>query len=158
MLVKTIQADTNEAVISMEKTTAEVVQGARLAQDAGVALEEIEEVSNDLAKLIQEISGAAGQQSKAAVEISATMGLIQEITNQTSKGTQDTASSIGNLANLANEMRNSVSGFTLPGDESVQPVRSDVDSSESADFAGEQVAEAGEQADKQENDQAASAA
>jgi twitching motility protein PilJ len=40
-LVKTIQSDTNEAVISMEQTTSEVVRGARLAQDAGVAVEEI---------------------------------------------------------------------------------------------------------------------
>jgi methyl-accepting chemotaxis protein len=44
-LVKTIQSDTNEAVISMEQTTSEVVRGARLAQDAGVALEEIQTVS-----------------------------------------------------------------------------------------------------------------
>lgn len=155
VLVKTIQADTNEAVISMEKTTAEVVQGARLAQDAGVALEEIEEVSNDLAKLIQDISGRAESQSKAAVEISTTMGLIQEITSQTSSGTQDTASSIGNLANLANEMRNSVSGFTLPGDEPAQPVMPDSSDSETVDSAGEQVAESDE---KQEDDPAASAA
>ncbi len=47
-LVKTIQTDTNEAVISMEQTTSEVVRGARLAQDAGVALEEIEKVSKTL--------------------------------------------------------------------------------------------------------------
>jgi methyl-accepting chemotaxis protein len=46
-LVRAIQADTNEAVISMEQTTTEVVRGARLAQDAGVALEEIEGVSQD---------------------------------------------------------------------------------------------------------------
>ena len=117
VLVKAIQADTNEAVISMEQTTAEVVQGARLAQDAGVALEEIEEVSNNLAQLIQEISGAAGEQSKAAVDIASTMGLIKEISTQTSAGSQETAGSIGNLAELAKEMRNSVSGFTLPGEE-----------------------------------------
>ncbi len=55
-LVKTIQNDTNEAVISMEQTTSEVVRGARLAQDAGVALEEIENVSTSLAELIQNIS------------------------------------------------------------------------------------------------------
>jgi len=120
VLVKAIQADTNEAVISMEQTTAEVVQGARLAQDAGVALEEIEEVSNNLAQLIQEISGAAGAQSKAAVDIASTMGLIKEITTQTSSGTQEASASIGNLAEMAQEMRNSVSGFTLPGGEAAQ--------------------------------------
>lgn len=113
-LVKTIQTDTNEAVISMEQTTSEVVRGARLAQDAGVALEEIEKVSTSLAALIQNISNAARQQASSAGHISNTMNVIQEITSQTSAGTTTTARSIGELAKLAESMRQSVQGFTLP--------------------------------------------
>ncbi len=113
-LVKAIQADTNEAVISMEQTTTEVVRGAHLAQDAGVALEEIEKVSKSLASLIQNISNAARQQASSAGHISNTMNVIQEITSQTSTGTTATATSIGNLAKMASEMRGSVSGFNLP--------------------------------------------
>jgi twitching motility protein PilJ len=113
-LVKTIQNDTNEAVISMEQTTAQVVNGARLAQDAGVALGEIETVSKSLADLIQNISNAARQQAASAGQISKTMNVIQEITSQTSAGTTATANSIGHLADLANQMRNSVAGFKLP--------------------------------------------
>src|SRR5690606_11266741 len=86
-LVKTIQTDTNEAVISMEQTTSEGVSGARLTQDAGVALEEIEKVSTSLAALIQNISNAARQQASSAGHISNTMNVIQEITSQTSAGT-----------------------------------------------------------------------
>lgn len=113
-LVKTIQADTNEAIISMERSTSEVVQGARLAQNAGGALEEIEHVSSSLAKLIQAISDTTRQQSIAAVSISDSMNVVQEITTQTSAGTNETAASIGNLAELANDLRQSVAGFTLP--------------------------------------------
>lgn len=113
-LVKTIQSDTNEAVISMEQTTTEVVQGARLAQDAGVALEEIEGTSKNLAELIQSISDAARQQAATAGHISNTMAAILEITSSTSSGTEATAQSIGELANMAEEMRNSVEGFKLP--------------------------------------------
>ncbi len=113
-LVKTIQNDTNEAVISMEQTTAEVVRGARLAQDAGVALEEIEGVSANLAELIHNISSAARQQATSAGHISNTMNVIQEITSQTSAGTGATADSIGRLAEMALELRESVAGFTLP--------------------------------------------
>ncbi|MGQ9424931.1 methyl-accepting chemotaxis protein [Gilvimarinus sp. F26214L] len=113
-LVKTIQNDTNEAVISMEQTTAEVVRGARLAQDAGVALEEIENVSSTLAELIQNISNAARQQASSAGHISNTMNVIQEITSQTSAGTGATARSIGNLAEMASDLRDSVAGFKLP--------------------------------------------
>src|SRR5690554_1952015 len=113
-LVKTIQNDTNEAVISMEQTTSEVVRGARLAQDAGVALEEIENVSGNLAELIQNISNAARQQASSAGHISNTMNVIQEITTQTSAGTSATAQSIGNLAEMALDLRESVAGFKLP--------------------------------------------
>ena len=113
-LVQTIQADTNEAVTSMEQTTSEVVAGARLAEDAGLALGEIEKVSNDLADLIQNISSAARQQSAAATNISATMNVIQEITTQTSVGASQTAESIGNLAQLAADLRRSVADFKLP--------------------------------------------
>ena len=114
-LVQTIQSDTNEAVSSMEQTTSEVVSGARLAEDAGHALGEIETVSNNLADLIQGISTSARQQSAAATNISATMNVIQEITSQTSVGASQTAESIGNLAQLASDLRRSVADFKLPG-------------------------------------------
>lgn len=119
-LVKTIQTDTNEAVSSMEQTTTEVVSGARLAQDAGVALEEIEGVSANIAELIQNISNAARQQASSAGHISNTMNVIQEITSQTSAGTGATAQAIGDLADMALELRESVAGFTLPDDMEIE--------------------------------------
>ena len=85
-----------------------------LAEDAGLALGEIEKVSHDLADLIQSISAAASQQSAAATNISATMNVIQEITTQTSAGASQTAESIGNLAQLAADLRRSVADFKLP--------------------------------------------
>jgi twitching motility protein PilJ len=112
-LVKTIQSDTNEAVSSMEQTTAEVVQGTRLAQDAGVALGEIESVSKSLAEIIENISDAARQQAASAGKISNTMNSIQEITTATTDGTKKTATAVGNLAEMANELRSSVT-FKLP--------------------------------------------
>ena len=113
-LVKTIQSDTNEAVSSMEQTTAEVVQGTRLAQDAGVALGEIEGVSKSLAEIIENISDAARQQAASAGKISNTMKSIQEITSATTDGTKETATAVGNLADMTNELRSSVTGFKLP--------------------------------------------
>ncbi|MEN8130076.1 MAG: methyl-accepting chemotaxis protein [Pseudomonadota bacterium] len=113
-LVKTIQSDTNEAVTSMEHSTANVVAGAKLAENAGGALTEIETVSNRLALLINSISQAAKQQSTAAANITNTMNVIQEITIQTSEGTAETASSVANLTGLASELRHSVAGFKLP--------------------------------------------
>ena len=113
-LIKTIQNDTNEAVASMEQSTAGVVSGAKLAEDAGGALGEIESVSKQIAELIQQISREADQQAQSATDISETMNVIQGITIQTSDGTSETATSIGELTQLAQELRESVTGFRLP--------------------------------------------
>ena len=113
-LVKTIQTDTNEAVISMEQTTSEVVRGANLSKDAGVALDEIQNVSGNLAKLIANISDAAKLQSASAGHIATTMNVVQEITSQTTTATFDTARSVSELANMAEALRESVTDFKLP--------------------------------------------
>ena len=50
--MKTIQADTLDAVAAMEKSTVGVVEGAKLSDNAGTALSEIDRVSRRLAELI----------------------------------------------------------------------------------------------------------
>ena len=112
-LVKTIQTDTSEAVNSMERSTSEVVTGAKLAEDAGGALFEIEHVSDKLAVLIEQISEATKSQTTAASNITETMDKTLEITSKTTDETDETANSITNLADLATDMKRSVSGFKL---------------------------------------------
>jgi twitching motility protein PilJ len=119
-LVETIQTDTNEAVSSMEQTTTGVVTGAKLAEDAGNALSEIETVSKQLADLIQGISREAREQASAAINISESMNVIKRITLETAEGTKETAKSIGNLNELANALKTSVAGFKLPDTEDMR--------------------------------------
>jgi len=116
-LVQTIQSDTSEAVTSMETTTSQVVSGARTAEDAGEALTSIEKVSNDLARLIKDISTEAQQQSQNAGKIARLMNSIRDVSVQTSEGTTRTAKSVVNLADLVRELRESVADFKLPGDQ-----------------------------------------
>lgn len=112
-IVKTIQTDTNGAVSAMEKSTEGVVEGARLSDAAGQALGEIENVTNNLARLIEGISSATEAQTQAATTVGLNMQQIQNITSQTSEGTKETANSIGQLTSLAEELRGSVAGFKL---------------------------------------------
>ena len=113
-LVETIQADTNEAVSSMEESTAGVVAGAKVAEEAGQALVEVEQVSQQLATLIQQMSSDASTQSDSAKHIAESMNIIQRITAETYEGTDKTTKSITDLTNLATELKKSVSGFKLP--------------------------------------------
>jgi twitching motility protein PilJ len=115
VLVRTIQADTNEAVVSMERTTTDVVGGALLAENAGAALEEIEQVSNQIASLVQNISASSRQQAGVSQSISRNMQVLREISSQTAESTTATSTSIGKLAELAAQLRKSVTGFRLPG-------------------------------------------
>jgi twitching motility protein PilJ len=112
-IVKTIQTDTNSAVAAMEKSTEGVVEGARLSDAAGQALTEIETVTNNLARLIQSISTATEAQTEAASQVTKNMQQIQEITTLTTDGTKQTTESIGQLTELANDLRKSVAGFKL---------------------------------------------
>lgn len=112
-IVKTIQTDTNSAVVAMEKSTEGVVEGARLSDAAGKALTEIETVSNDLARLIGSISSATVAQTEVAAVVTRNMQQIQNITTQTTDGTKLTAESVGQLNRLAEELRESVAGFKL---------------------------------------------
>jgi twitching motility protein PilJ len=113
-LVRTIQTDTNEAVVSMERSTTDVVGGALLAENAGAALGEIESVSNQIASLVQNISGSSRQQAQAAQSIARNMQVLREISLQTADSTSATSQSIGKLAELSAGLRTSVAGFRLP--------------------------------------------
>ncbi|MDH3746592.1 MAG: methyl-accepting chemotaxis protein [Gammaproteobacteria bacterium] len=114
VLVSTIQADTNEAVVSMERSTTDVVGGALLAENAGAALDEIEQVSNQIASLVQNISGSARQQAGSAADVTRRTKRLGEISGQTGKATTATAAAISKLSEFASQLRKTVAGFTLP--------------------------------------------
>ncbi|HRH72448.1 MAG TPA: methyl-accepting chemotaxis protein, partial [Zoogloea sp.] len=112
-IVKTIQTDTGDAVAAMENATRDVVDGAHLSETAGQELAEIERVSAETAELIERISVSTEVQAKAATQVAEKMKSILAITDRTTTGTQQTAVSIGELADLAVELKGSVSGFKV---------------------------------------------
>ncbi|NNC77598.1 MAG: methyl-accepting chemotaxis protein, partial [Woeseiaceae bacterium] len=116
VLVSTIQADTKEAVVSMERSTTDVVGGALLAENAGAALDEIEQVSNQIASLVQNISGSARQQAGSAADVTRRTKRLGEISEQTGKATTATAAAISKLSEFASQLRQTVAGFTLPNE------------------------------------------
>jgi twitching motility protein PilJ len=115
VLVRTIQTDTNEAVVSMERSTTDVVGGALLAENAGAALEEIEQVSNQIASLVQNISASSRHQSGAVQNIARNMQVLKEISAQTADSTSATSVAVAKLAELSAGLRKSAAGFRLPG-------------------------------------------
>jgi twitching motility protein PilJ len=112
-IVKTIQADTQDAVAAMEKSTVGVVEGAKLSDAAGQALADIQRVSHELAELIGRISAQTQRQSASVSDVTRGMQGILRISEETTEGTKQTNVSIGQLTRLAAELRSSVAGFKV---------------------------------------------
>jgi len=112
-LVKAIQTDTQDAVAAMERSTQGVVEGAKLSDNAGTALTEIDQVSRRLADLIEQISASASKEAESANVVASNIQHIFAVTEQTGEGTRSTAQQVRELTRMAEELRHSVSRFKI---------------------------------------------
>ncbi|MDH4427319.1 MAG: methyl-accepting chemotaxis protein [Acidovorax sp.] len=112
-LVKAIQTDTQDAIGAMERSTQGVVEGAKLSDNAGTALTEIDRVSRQVADLIEQISNAASREAGLANVVADNIQHIFAVTEQTGEGTRATANQVRELSRMAEELRQSVSRFKI---------------------------------------------
>jgi twitching motility protein PilJ len=112
-LVKAIQTDTQDAVAAMERSTRGVVEGAKLSDNAGTALVQIDAVSRRLAELIEEISASASREADSANVVAGNIQHIFAVTEQTGEGTRSTVQQVRDLSRVAEELRQSVSRFKI---------------------------------------------
>lgn len=112
-IVKAIQADTQDAVAAMEKSTQGVVEGARLSDAAGTSLSEIDTVTKELAERIQNIAVSTEMQVDIAREVAKSMHNSLTLTNEATMGTNETAATIKELAARARQLKASVSRFKV---------------------------------------------
>ncbi|MEY4736163.1 MAG: hypothetical protein RL302_482 [Pseudomonadota bacterium] len=112
-LVKAIQTDTQDAIGAMERSTQGVVEGAKLSDNAGTALTEIDRVSRRVADLIEQISNAASREAGLANVVADNIQHIFAVTEQTGEGTRVTAGQVRELSRMAEELRQSVSRFKI---------------------------------------------
>ncbi|HWI80577.1 methyl-accepting chemotaxis protein, partial [Ramlibacter sp.] len=103
-LVKAIQTDTQDAVAAMERSTQGVVEGAKLSDNAGTALTEIDQVSRRLAELIEQISASASKEAQSANVVAGNIQHIFAVTEQTGEGTRSTAQQVRELSRMAEEL------------------------------------------------------
>ena len=112
-LVRTIQTDTQDAVAAMERSTQGVVEGARLSDAAGTALNDIDRVSRRLAELIEEISSQALKEAESANVVVSNIQHIFAVTEQTGEGTRSTTQLVRELSRTAQELQQSVARFKI---------------------------------------------
>jgi len=120
-LIKGIQVETSEAVTIMEEGTREVEEGTKLADQAGAALREIEQIVQQTAGLVTDITRAAGDQVKVTESVVSSMDSILKQTQETTHGVQDTVTTIGKMAELSKRLTDAIGRFKLGKEIGGQP-------------------------------------
>lgn len=113
VLVKSIQAEIKDLTTRIDESISKVVAGSKLADGAHDKLQEIENVSSQLAELIDTITSATNSQVEMSETISKTMEEVGEVSRESSLSTQDTASSMNLLSKTARDLRSAVDVFKI---------------------------------------------
>jgi twitching motility protein PilJ len=112
-LVRAIQTDTQDAVSAMARSTQGVVEGAKLADTAGLAITDISKLSQELAEIILDIAKTTRGQADQAQTVAQAITQILSLTQKTTSGTRETSQSTEELSVLALELKKSVARFKV---------------------------------------------
>ncbi len=112
-LIGGIQAETNEAVSSMEEQTSDVENESRVVGSAGESLTHIGQATDQAAELINEISLSAKQQVRGAAGVVQAMEFVADIAKQAQAGAEQTKKSTEEVAALANDLTSKIGQFKV---------------------------------------------
>ncbi|NJO85853.1 MAG: HAMP domain-containing protein [Synechococcaceae cyanobacterium RM1_1_27] len=112
-IVLQIQSETGTVMTAMEEGTQQVIEGTRRAEQAKSSLDEIIEVSRQIDDLVQAISGETVQQTETSRSVAHVMQALELTANETSKESQQVATSLRQLVSIASELQSSVGRFKV---------------------------------------------
>jgi twitching motility protein PilJ len=112
-LIKTVQADTQEAVLVTEHGTQQVEAGYRLTVEAGASLKEIADVAQHSAGLAHNISIATAEQAESTETVAASVRSISSVAVETEHGVLRTRKTIEELVKMAEELTATLARFKL---------------------------------------------
>ncbi|ROL58043.1 HAMP domain-containing protein [Bacteroidetes/Chlorobi group bacterium MS-B_bin-24] len=112
-MIKGIQKETEEAVRAMQQGTNEVNSGIVLADQAGKALHEIVQSSQEVWDMINQIAAATEEQSSTAEQVAKNVSSISQVTSDTANRVQDIAKSAEDLAKQTDLLRTLLEKFKL---------------------------------------------
>jgi twitching motility protein PilJ len=113
-LVNSIQAETADAVNTMNDTISRVVEGTQLAERAGVEMGNTREVTSELVEYVKRIGESSKQQVNVARRLVERATELQASAQLTYDSMQNQAASTVALADYSDRLIESVSVFTLP--------------------------------------------
>lgn len=112
-IVENIQLETAEVVNAMEVGTTQVVEGTRMVQDTKQSLGQIVSVSQQIADLVQTISGSTASQTAKAQMLSKLVQNVAKVSENTSASSRQVAGSLQETVEIAKQLQASVSTFKI---------------------------------------------
>ena len=116
-LVSNIQTETQDTVATMNTAISQVVDGSRLAEQAGERMQETQDSTAALAGSVQRIAETSLVQAKVSNALRGRAREIEESTKKTSQQLQEQGVQTGKLLDYAQSLVESVRVFTLPAAE-----------------------------------------
>ncbi len=113
-LVSNIQIETADTANTMNTAISQVVDGSRLAEQAGDQMKRTQETTADLVAAVQQIASRSQQQANISNELLGRAQQIQESTRQTSQQLHEQTVQTTNLVEYARGLLSSVRVFRLP--------------------------------------------
>ncbi len=113
-LVSNIQIETADTVNAMNVAISQVVDGSRLAEQAGDQMKRTQETTSELVDAVQQIADRSQEQARISSQLLSRAQQIQEGTRQTSQQLQEQTVQTTNLVEYAKNLLNSVRVFRLP--------------------------------------------
>lgn len=115
-LVSNIQSETADTVTAMNAAISQVVQGSRLAEQAGEQMKRTQETTSDLVSSVQQIAASSQEQARISNDLLGRAAQIQASTEQTGRELSAQTTQTDNLVVYARELVDSVRVFRLPDD------------------------------------------
>lgn len=112
-MISAIQSSAHSAVTGMNAAVTRVDSGAALAQQAGVAINEIKEGSQQVVRVVGDISSALNEQTSASNDIARHVEKVAAMSEESSAVAQQTAQSASQLEQLTHDMRTLVNRFKI---------------------------------------------
>jgi methyl-accepting chemotaxis protein len=112
-MVKSIQNEVHQVVISMENITKEVKAGVDLSTQAGDVLRSIVESVDKLHLMVQQIASATEEMASTSEEINKDIEMISSLSADTSGSSGEIARSSNNLSQLSVNLEDVVKGFIV---------------------------------------------
>jgi twitching motility protein PilJ len=116
-LVRNIQVETSDTVVTMNDAITKVVSGTELAERAGAQMRETRSTTAELVTLVQQIATDSEQQAQATEALRKSAGEIEASTQRTFEKLQDQLGHTNLLVNYSDTLLSSVTVFKLPHSE-----------------------------------------